>query len=215
PVERDEVLLAVHDAGLHELGVELAVVRDQRGVPRLHRAQVDPVLVLVAARMDHVERDGAGHGLRIRGVVVLEQGELRGVTGLCGVVPPQLRDLLLRVVVAVPVAGPVEHREVPRLLFDRWVGCGCTARAGRTTRVVLRLLARCEHGRTERGRSGHAHEAAPVVALGEDAVDVGHAPPFVHPSWPIQAEMTPYHAPNAGTVPLSREGNRWAGGTPR
>ena len=46
--------------------------------------------------------------------------------------------------------------------------------------VVLRLLARRQHGRTERCRSGHAHEAAPVVALGEDVVDVGHASPFVH-----------------------------------
>ena len=51
---RHEVLLPVELARTHQLGVQLRSVRDQRGVPRLHHAEVDPVLAPVAARVHHV-----------------------------------------------------------------------------------------------------------------------------------------------------------------
>src|SRR6185436_4314963 len=186
PVLHDEVLLAVELTELLELGVEVGEVRDQRRVPRLHGAEIDVVAEPIGAGVDDVVVRPGCH-LGEPGVVVLEQDELRGVARLVGVLLPQEQALLAGVVVAVPVARPIEDLQVAGLLLERRVGCARLLRCG-----VRRLLAGGERGADADAHPGVAQEVATTHLLRERTTDlVRHvAPPSAVPS-----SGRPYHPP--------------------
>ena len=166
PVLRDEVLLPVDLPELLEERAQLRVVLDQRRVPRLDETTVDVVLEPVRARVNHVIRCVAGRDLREAVVVVREQDELRGVSCRCLVGIGEDLDLLLRVVLAATVSGPVEDLESARLLRDRRSGGParkCRARRG--------LLARCQYPGTRRD-TRVAHEVSPSESLRDEPIEV-------------------------------------------
>src|SRR5262245_34613735 len=83
---------------------------------------------------------GTGDDLRVAGVVVLEQDELRGVAGRRLVLAPEVLGLQLLVVEAVAVSRPVEHLEAAGLLFDRRMGGGASGGTRRTAASTAGIL---------------------------------------------------------------------------
>src|SRR5918992_4900584 len=142
PVGRDEVLLPVDLSALHELGLEIREVREQRRVPGLDGVDVDPVAEVIDARMDEVGLVARAH-LAERVVVRSKEAELR----LAVLVDVRPQNAVLATVRRILVAGPLEDVEVARLLLDR--------------RTLLRWL-RSLRGRLRRalGAAGREHTRA-------------------------------------------------------